>query len=171
MISRRLCIATAIVASFGISACNSQDAFSPPATSVSASRLNEGGHSSSRSAPRSGTLQVVKDCVDYRGHAGEICTITQSNVDAIPSGSTVTYASDAGVDGWLETDVVLRAAGAGRNTAFGHCSLSLVTGDGKCVFAGGTGTLKHFQADLVVSHVEGSLYAWDGPYSLGGNRD
>ncbi|MET0216099.1 MAG: hypothetical protein ABW292_24025, partial [Vicinamibacterales bacterium] len=43
------------------------------------------------SFPRSGALHVTKECRDYHGQAGDICTITSSNLDAIEVGSTVVY--------------------------------------------------------------------------------
>jgi hypothetical protein len=45
------------------------------------------------SAPRAGTLNVTKECSQYEGTAGSVCTITSSNLDAIPAGSKVVYAS------------------------------------------------------------------------------
>ena len=40
------------------------------------------------SSPRSGALDVEKECSTYVGQAGGICTITSSNIGA---GSTITY--------------------------------------------------------------------------------
>ena len=57
----------------------------PSATSIAAS-------STLASAPRTGELHVMKECSSYAGQAGDFCTITSSNVDAIEVGSRVIYA-------------------------------------------------------------------------------
>ena len=75
---RRLRIASAIVATLGITACQSQNAFAPTDSSPSGSRVGNGAQTSSRHSRPSGELHVVKDCSDYTGHAGEICTIFDS---------------------------------------------------------------------------------------------
>ena len=43
------------------------------------------------SSPRSGALDVEKECSTYVGQAGGICTITSSNLNHIGAGSTITY--------------------------------------------------------------------------------
>jgi len=117
------------------------------------------------SSARSGALHVRKECSAYTGHAGEICTITSSNVKAIEVGSTIRYATDA-VDGFLDTDVILNPPGPGNNVAFGHCTLSLVTGIGACSLSGGTGKFTWLEATVAVSPLGGPDFAWDGTYSF-----
>jgi hypothetical protein len=113
---------------------------------------------------RSGALNVTKDCSTYSGAAGQICTITASNLADIEVGSTVTYATAAvGTD--LDTDIVLDSPGPGSDLATGHCKLSLATGIGACTFSGGTGKFTGFSANVAVSHRGGTVYAWDGTYS------
>ncbi len=119
----------------------------------------------SAAAPRSGALHVTKDCSTYTGQAGDICTITSSNVKAIEVGSRVIYAS-AAVGVSLDTDVRLDLPGPGNNSASGHCTLSLATGVGVCTFSGGTGKFRWFEASAAVSNVGGPNFAWDGTYSL-----
>ena len=92
----------------------------------------------------------------------------RSNVDAIPVGSTVTYARDA-AGGVLDTDVILDPPKPGNNAAFGHCRLDLATVLGTCTFSGGTGMYKRFHANVAVSPVSGPVVAWDGTYSFSGN--
>ena len=118
------------------------------------------------SSVRSGALNIRKECSTYTGHAGEICTITSSNLKAIEVGSTIHYETDA-VDGLLDTDVILDPPGPGNNVAFGHCTLSLVTGVGACSFSGGTGKFTRFQANVDVSPLGWPDFAWDGTYSYG----
>jgi hypothetical protein len=160
---RIILIATTITASAVIAACDGPGSTSPTAPSGSEARLEL-----SSSAARSGAVHVEKDCSVYTGRAGDHCTITRSNVDAIPVGSTVTYAKDA-VGAALDTDVILDPPKPGNNVAFGHCALDLATGIGACSLSGGTGMYKRFQASVAVSHVSGPTFAWDGTYSFSGN--
>src|SRR5512132_1718314 len=119
------------------------------------------------SSPRSGELHVTKNCKDYFGHAGEFCTITSSNLNAIKFGSRVVYTSAAGdpSPGVLDSDLVID--GPGNNTAFGHVVLDLATLSGVVTFFGGTGEFSHFQAGpLVVACPAYPDCSWDGPYSF-----
>ena len=120
------------------------------------------------SFPRSGELHVTKECSDYHGQAGEICTITSSNLDAIEVGSRVVYARAADFGTFtLDSDVVLDLPGPGNNVAFGHCHLNLVTGIGLCTFSGGTGKFTHFDASVDVSPpTDGVNWGWTGTYSF-----
>lgn len=121
----------------------------------------------SASFPRSGDLHVTKECSEYTGHAGDVCTITSSDVTEIEVGSKIVYAQAANFTTLsLDSDVVLDVPGPGRNTAFGHCHLSFVTGIGLCTFSGGTGKFTHFHASANVSYLGGPNYAWDGTYSF-----
>ena len=120
------------------------------------------------SFPRSGELHVTKECSDYHGQAGEICTITSSNLYAIEVGSRVVYARAADFGTFtLDSDVVLDLPGPGNNVAFGHCHLNLVTGIGLCTFSGGTGKFTHFDASVDVSPpTDGVNWGWTGTYSF-----
>ena len=119
------------------------------------------------SFPRSGALHVTKECSAYTGQAGDVCTISSSNLDAIEVGSRVVYAKAADFGTFtLDTDLVLDPPGPGNNVAFGHCHLNLVTGIGLCTFSGGTGKFTHFHASANVSYLGGPDYAWDGTYSF-----
>lgn len=121
----------------------------------------------SASFPRGGDLHVTKECSTYTGAAGDVCTITSSNVTEFAVGSTVVYAEAANFSSLsLDSDVVLDVPGPGNNTASGHCQLNLVTGTGRCTFSGGTGKFTHFQGSVNVSHRGGPDYAWDGTYSF-----
>lgn len=114
------------------------------------------------SAPRSGALHVTKECSEYTGAAGSFCTVTSSNLAAIPAGSKVVYTDAAGAEG-LDTDIVLYTRGA--NSAFGHVVLDGATGIGTVTFSGGTGQFKKFSASADVSPLGGPDYGWDGSYS------
>jgi hypothetical protein len=140
-----VCFCAAALAAVGC-ADGSVSPVSPSASpAVSSLAATGGGTVASASFPRSGALNVTKECSDYHGQAGEICTITSSNLDAIEVGSRVVYARAADfVTFTLDSDVVLDPPGPGNNVAFGHCHLSLVTGIGLCTFSGGTGKFTHF---------------------------
>jgi hypothetical protein len=114
------------------------------------------------SAPRSGILDEKKECSEYTGQPGSFCTITSSNVRAIPAGSRVVYASAPGA-GVLDSDLVVQTRGA--NLAFGHVVLDLATGFGTVTLSGGTGQFKMFSASVAVSPLGGADFGWVGPYS------
>jgi hypothetical protein len=114
-------------------------------------------------SPRSGALQVTKECSEYTGQAGSFCTFTSSNIKAIQAGDRIVYAQAAGL-GSLDTDVVI-VAGPG-NVAAGHCTLVFASLPGRCTFSGGTGKFIHFRASVAVSVDETGLWYWDGTYSF-----
>ena len=127
--------------------------------------LAAGGHADLvfASFPRSGELQVTKECSSYTGAAGDVCTITSSNVKEIAPGSTIVYAQAADLSTLsLDSDIVLDLPGPGINTVIGRCQLSLVRGIGLCTFSGGTGKFTNFQGSASVSPLGGPNYAWDG---------
>ena len=165
--SQLLTAATAIVASVSIIACDGRDSSSPMAPSASSARTD----GALRSLQSGDAIHVTKDCSLYTGHAGDTCTVTSSNFRGIKVGSTITYASDASATGWLDTDIVIDAPGLGTENAVGHCSLDLVTGDGECTVRGEIRNAGQFRATVIVSHVDGPSYAWDGTYVLSAARD
>jgi hypothetical protein len=152
MIRRKLLVATAMLASLGISACS--DTTGPK-------QLEPGGVSFARS----GALHVTKECSAYTLLAGSYCTITSSNLKQIEVGSRVVYATAAGATS-LDSDLILDLPGPGNNIAFGHVVLSLVTGTGVVTFSGGTGKFTKFHARVVVSPLGWPNWAWDGTYSF-----
>jgi hypothetical protein len=112
---------------------------------------------------RSGDLEVTKECSEYRGRAGDFCTITSSNLEEIEAGAKVIYAEAAG-KGTLDTDVVLDA-GSG-NTAEGHVVLDLEANKGTATFSGGTGKFVGFEAHADVTADADGLWHWSGTYSF-----
>ncbi len=125
--------------------------------------LVAGGCDDDITGPRSGALNIRKDCSTYAGGAGQICTITSSNLDVIAVGSTITYAS-AAAGANLDTDIVIDPPGT-NDTVAGHCTLNLATGIGTCTISGGTGKFNALRASVAVSNVAGPTYAWDGTYN------
>lgn len=132
-------------------------------------RPSAGGSASTlaASSPRTGDLYVTKECSQNAGLAGQFCTITSSNVDAIEVGSRVIYLTARGSAG-LDSDVILEPPGPGNNRAFGHCTL--IAPVRLCTFSGGTGKFTHFQARAVVSlplgGPGGPNFSWTGTYSF-----
>ena len=96
-----------------------------------------------------------------QGQIGDYCTVTSSNVAAIPAGTKIFYAQAAGPTS-LDSDVILYA-GPG-NTATGHCALDFATGLGQCTLSGGTRRLRGIRARVEVSYKGGYDWAWDGTY-------
>ena len=124
---------------------------------------NEGTSRAADASPRSGILQVTKECSGYTGGAGSFCTITSSNLGAIEVGSTILYLQPDQLFTPIGSDVVLDLPGPGNNKAFGHCSLAL----GACTFSGGTGKFTWFHASVDVTHSDDfSLWYWEGTYSF-----
>ena len=118
--------------------------------------------------PRSGDIHIVKECSAYSGGAGQFCTITSSNVPAIPVGTQVIYLSAlAAPYTTLDTNIVLDPPGPGNNKAFGHVHLELQTGSGLVTFSGGTGVFTWFHGSSPVSYLGGVDWGWEGSYSFG----
>ncbi len=93
-------------------------------------------------------FHLTKNCDHYFGGIGDYCTVSYSNLPALPSDADIFYAQPAGATS-LDSDTILYA-GPG-NTATGHCSLDFGTGLGHCSIFGGTGTLEGLHASVEVS--------------------
>jgi hypothetical protein len=123
----------------------------------------EGGDDGDRSGP----IHIRKNCSAYTGLAGGFCTITESNVAAIPPGSLVHYSQAFGIlnPAWLDSNVVLDAGNG--NKAVGRCTVDFSTATpGVCLFFNGTGDLAGFTArvDVTTVPVPPADYFWDGSY-------
>jgi hypothetical protein len=157
MIYRRLLMPFAIIALAAVTACSDTTAPKQAAPGEA-------------SFARSGILRVTKECHDYHGQAGDLCTITSSNLKEIEVGSTVTYASAASPSFFLDSDVILDPPGPGNNVAFGHCTVDLanINGTTGCIFSGGTGKFTWFHATVLLSLLPGSPeLVWNGTYRFG----
>lgn len=120
---------------------------------------------SSRANNRARPFHLTKECPPstMQGQIGDYCTVTSSNVAAIPVGTNIFYAQAAGPTS-LDSDVILYA-GPGK-TATGHCELEFATGLGECTLSGGTRTLDGIRARVDVSYLGGYDWAWDGTYRM-----
>ena len=117
-------------------------------------------------SPRSGDVHITKECSVFAGQAGGYCTITSSNIKAIPVGSRVIYLSALTNYPILDTDIMLDPPGPGNNKAFGHVHLDLSTGSGLVTFSGGTGKFTWFHASADVSYLGGVDWGWEGMYEF-----
>jgi hypothetical protein len=133
---------------------------SSDATLVASSDLS----ASAASSVRSGDLNATKECSEFHRRAGEWCTFTSSNLKEIPKGTRVIYLSAAGPTS-LNTEVILDPPGPGNNVVYGHVFLDFATLTGLVTFNGGTGKFTHFQGSVVVTHLTGVNWAWNGGYS------
>lgn len=122
--------------------------------------------SAGSATPRSGALHLTKDCSQYSFQAGDFCTVTSSNINAIKPGSKIFYTSAANLSlGKLVSDLVID--GPGNNTAFGHVELDLSHLTGTVTLSGGTGVFTHFQAGpIAVACPAFPVCSWEGPYSF-----
>jgi hypothetical protein len=114
------------------------------------------------------TLTIVKNCSGtMTGKVGEYCTITSSNVPAIPKGTRVVYSGPVVASAvFLSSNVTIKAGAS--NTATGYCMVDLHTGVGMCTFWKGTGTLAGFHAVIHGSSASPTAYHWDGFYYSSG---
>lgn len=114
-----------------------------------------------------GDLQVTKDCSEAMGAAGDVCTITASNHEAIQVGSRLVFASASGPD-FLDSDIVLDVSPG--NFAMGHCTVDLATGSGVCTLAGGAGDFAGFNArvDVAADASDPTVHHWSGTYGASG---
>ena len=89
------CLCAGVLAAVGCAAGPT----SPGASTAVVSLANiEPGTIATSVSPRSGDLHVTKDCdKTYNFQAGDFCTITSSNVAAIPVGSKILYIQAAGI--------------------------------------------------------------------------
>jgi hypothetical protein len=130
--------------------------------------VGAGSAANTGSSSRSKPLHVTKECSQYTGLADSFCTITSSNVAAIPFGSRVVYLQGAGPAS-LDSDIVV-VVGLG-NYALGHVTLDFATGTGEVTISGGTRQFTSFHARVAVSALGGPNWAWDGTYRFGRGDD
>jgi hypothetical protein len=97
---------------------------------------------------RRGELQLTKECSQYTGLADSFCTITSSNLTAIPVGSRE-VALQAATATELNSDIVL-VVGPG-DYALAHVVLNRVTHLGVITYSGGRGTFRWFHAHAIVN--------------------
>jgi hypothetical protein len=126
----------------------------------------------SDSGDNSRTLSLTKECGTAILAPGELsyCTVTASNVRAL-RGAKIRYFGPgffAPDHRFLDSWVVIESNYGGGGTAFGHCLVRAVPNVlGACQFTGGSGSLNGFKADATVTTVDGTIWHWNGTFSIG----
>ena len=119
-------------------------------------------------APAMEPLKIVKECSQFSGEVPSFCTITESNLAAVPPGTKIFYYGPMISSPLYGSSAAILAVGPG-DSAVGHC----ITYDsakppfGVCAFHAGSGTLAGFQAVVKVTVDDKQLWHWDGGYLLG----
>lgn len=106
---------------------------------------------------------LVKECGTMDGIAPTYCTVTTSDVDAIPVGTKVWYLGPVLTNTYFLSSNV-RLDDDRRSTATGYCMFESRTAAGMCTFWEGTGRLTGFVAILDVTIDDVGLWHLDGTY-------
>jgi hypothetical protein len=114
-------------------------------------------------------IHLVKDCSTMDGVAPTFCTISASDVDAIPVGTKVWYLGPVLTNSYFLSSNV-RLDDDRRNTATGYCIFQSKTAVGLCSFWEGTGRLTGFVAILDITIDEAGQWHMDGSYYFDGPR-
>jgi hypothetical protein len=111
-------------------------------------------------------LKVSKECSQYSGDIPSFCTLTESSLDALPSGTKVLYYGPVTNNPNFSSNNVVLDDGAG-NTAAGNCIVYFSGGPaGMCAFYAGSGKLTGFQAIVKVTVDDKQIWHWEGDYLL-----
>ena len=108
------------------------------------------------------TLKITKECSEYTGTVPSFCTITASNVAAIPVGTKVLYYGPIIASSIIMSSTAILDDGHG-NKATGYCQVDNVSGVGMCAFWKGVGKLAGFHA-LVNVTCGPVICDWTGRY-------
>lgn len=112
-------------------------------------------------------LSLTKDCSKFTGAVPSYCTVTTSNLAAIPVGARIWYYGPV-----LSSTVFLSSTivvdDGHHNTATGYCNLDARSGIGLCILWKGTGALTGFHAIVNVSVDAAGLWHYDGRYYFTG---
>ena len=119
-------------------------------------------------APAMEPLKIAKECSQYSGETPSFCTITESNLAAIPPGTKVFYYGPVTGSTLFTSSSVVLAVGPG-DSAVGYCIVYDTAKPplGVCAFNAGSGSLAGFQAIVKVTVDDKQLWHWDGGYVLG----
>lgn len=116
-------------------------------------------------APNPTEINVVKDCSEYTGEKPSLCTISESDLDALPPGTKIWYQGPVLTNNYFLSSNVLADTGNG-STATGYCIFDARATEsvGLCTFWQGTGALTGFTAILHVTVDAQREWHWDGVY-------
>jgi hypothetical protein len=124
--------------------------------------------SQATAAPDAQPLTIAKECSEYTGETPSFCTITESNLAAIPVGTKIFYYGPEVSNPRFGSSVAVLSVGAG-DSAVGYCVTydSATPMQGTCAFHAGSGSLSGFQAVVKVTVDDKQIYHWDGDYVIG----
>ena len=110
-------------------------------------------------------LKISKECSQYTGDTPSFCTITESNLAAIPAGTKILYYGPVTKSPLFTSSSAIIAVGNG-DSAFGYCVVydTATPPLGTCAFSAGSGTLAGFQAIVKVTVDDKQIWHWDGGY-------
>ena len=119
-------------------------------------------------APAMEPLKISKECSKYTGETPSFCTITESNLAAIPAGTKIFYYGPVTSSPLFTSSTAVIATGPG-DSAFGYCVVYDTASPplGTCAFHAGSGSLAGFQAIVTVTVDAKQIWHWDGGYLLG----
>ena len=119
-------------------------------------------------APAMQPLKISKECSQYTGDTPSFCTITESNLAAIPAGTKIFYYGPVIGSPLFSSSTAVIAVGNG-DSAVGYCVVYDTASPplGTCAFHAGSGTLAGFQAVVTVTVDDKQIWHWDGGYLLG----
>ena len=118
--------------------------------------------------PEMQPLKISKECSEFTGDAPSFCTITESNLAAIPAATKILYYGPVITSPLFTSSTAVIAVGNG-DSAVGYCVTydSATPPVGTCAFHAGSGTLAGFQAIVKVTVDDKQVWHWDGGYVLG----
>lgn len=108
-------------------------------------------------------FHLTKDCGSFTGVKPSFCTITVSNIEAVPAGSKIWYTGPVLTNAYfLSSNVTLETKEGSK--ASGYCMFQGKTSMGLCTFWKGTGKLIGFTSVVDVSIDSAGLWHFDGMY-------
>jgi hypothetical protein len=119
-------------------------------------------------APAMQPLKISKECSQYTGDTPSFCTVTESNLAAIPAGTKISYYGPVTGSPLFTSSTAVIAVGNG-DSAVGYCVVYDTANPplGTCAFHAGSGTLAGFQAVVTVTVDDKQIWHWDGGYLIG----
>ncbi|WP_104663228.1 hypothetical protein [Ensifer adhaerens] len=121
--------------------------------------------------PATQPLKIAKECSQFTGDTPSFCTITESNLEAIPAGTKILYYGPVVANPLFSSSTAVIAVGNG-DSAVGYCVVYDTAKPplGTCAFHAGSGTLSGFQAIVKVTVDDKQIWHWDGDYVLGATQ-
>lgn len=117
-------------------------------------------------APKMEKLTLSKECSQYSGDLPSFCTVLESNLPALKTGTKVLYYGPVTSNPAFSSNNVVLDTGDG-STAIGNCIVDFGAGPkGICAFYGGSGALAGFSAIVQVTVDAKQIWHWDGSYAI-----